>query len=297
MISVLIPVCNYNLQPLIKSLVAQFQQVNYDWEILVSDDASTKEFSIENSDFIHKINKQQIKLYQQEINVGNAANRNYLISKATFDWLLFLDADVLPVNANFIATYINIMQSASKEIIAGNIIYDAEKPLPHLLRWKYGKATEQKSLEVRKNKSILNCRGANFAIKKKVAGKAIFPILKEKYGFVDTRFFLQFKESQIYVLENPVYHLGIENNSVFLNKTKKAIANALFLMNTDKKLSLKILLVSKYMKIRIFKFILFRVYSKFHQNIEQNLLSKNPSILLFQLYKLLYLSYLDVSKK
>jgi len=296
MISVLIPVYNYNIQPLLRSLISQFETVNCDWEILLSDDASTKEVKTQNLNFIETLNSKQINLYQQKVNVGNAANRNFLITKATFDWLLFLDADVLPVNSNFISNFIKSMQSTSNKIIAGNIIYDTENPLPHLLRWKYGKAKEQKSLKERKNETILNCRGANFAIKKALVKKVNFPILQEKYGFVDTRFFLQFNENQIYVLENPVYHLGIEENSIFLNKTKKAIANALFLMNTDKELSTKISLVSKYKKVRTLKYFLSKVYLKLHEKIERNLESKKPSVFLFQIYKMLYLSYLDAFK-
>lgn len=297
MISVLIPVYNYNIEKLISSLISQFKQINYDWEILLSDDASSSILlKNQNSDFIKSLKSSKIEIYQQEVNVGNAANRNYLIEKAKFDWLLFLDADILPVKANFISTYLNAMQSISEVIIAGNIIYDIQKPLPNLLRWKYGKQKEQKPLEVRKNKSLLNCRGANFAIKRDVIEKFNFPILQEKYGFVDTRFFLQFKGNQIYVLENPVYHLGIEENRVFLDKTKKAIANALFLMDTNKELSIKILLISKYKKIRMLRYFLSKIYLRFNQNFELNLLSKKPSVLLFQFYKLLYLSYLDVSK-
>ena len=57
MISVLIPVYNYNIQKLISSLVTQFQLVNFDWEILVSDDASAKSLRSENLNFILFISK------------------------------------------------------------------------------------------------------------------------------------------------------------------------------------------------------------------------------------------------
>jgi len=294
MISVLIPVYNYSIQPLVENLINQFENIDCKWEILLSDDDSNQEFRNQNSIFIDSINNQQVKLLQQEMNIGNAANRNYLIEEASYDWLLFLDVDVLPVNSNFISLYIKKIQSTSLEIIAGNIIYDIKNPLPHLLRWKYGKEKEEINIEARKKYPLLHLRGANFAIKKELAKKFKFPILKEKYGFVDTRFFLQFKENQIYVLENPIYHLGIEENSIFLKKTKKAIVNALFLLNTNDKLSSQISLVSNYKKIRFLKNILAKVYLNFHLNLEKNLESKKPSLLIFQFYKMLYLSYLDI---
>ncbi|MCK5815597.1 MAG: glycosyltransferase family 2 protein [Flavobacteriaceae bacterium] len=296
MISVLIPLYNYDIQLLINNLKKQFKTIKSDWEIIISDDASESKFRVQNLAYIEKINKPNIILFQQKINIGNGPNRNFLIEKANFDWLLFLDADVLPVNNNFLSVYIHKMKATEQDIIAGNIIYDNNNPLPHLLRWKYGKKKEQVSFLKRKKKPVLNVRGANFAIKKLVAQKLNFPILQAKYGLVDTRFFLQFKFSQIYVIENPVYHLGIEENNIYLQKTKQAVTNALFLMKNDYELSTMITLISKYKKIRVFNKALSFLYTLLHKPLETNLLSDTPSVTMFQLYKILYISHLDTSK-
>ncbi|AMC10705.1 hypothetical protein Lupro_05350 [Lutibacter profundi] len=189
MLSILIPVYNYEVQLLVENLLNQLKTIDCCWEIILSDDASNKYYIKRNSEFISKLNNSQIKLIQQEINIGNAANRNFLIARASYNWLLFLDADVLPVAFNFLSIYKKQMEFTTKEIITGNIVYDETKPQPHLLRWIYGKEKEEINFEKRKNKPILHARGANFAIKKIVAKKRNFPILKEKYGFVDTRFF------------------------------------------------------------------------------------------------------------
>jgi len=296
MISVLIPVYNYRIQSLVENLCLQFENIECNWEILLSDDASNMKFRIQNSEFINTINNPQVKLFQQEINLGNAANRNYLITQASYVWLLFLDADVIPVNNDFISVYVKKMQSTKQEIISGNIIYSNKNTLAHLLRWKYGKEKEEIAFEIRKSNSILNLRGANFAIIKELACKINFPILKENYGFVDTRFFLQFEENQVFVIENPVYHLGIEENSVFMIKTKKAMVNALFLLNNNDELSLQISIISNYKKVRFFKGFLAKIYLRFHAYLEKNLESEKSYIFIFQIYKILYLSYLDVSE-
>lgn len=296
MISVLIPVYNYNIQPLVENLLIQFASVNCKWEIFLSDDVSDAHFKNLNSDYVSGLNLQNVKLFQQDTNVGNAANRNFLIKKATFDWLLFLDVDVLAVEDNFISVYISEMKSTNKELISGNIIYDHKKPLPHLLRWKYGKRKEEVGFEKRRAYPILNLRGANFAIKRSLAQRMNFPLLRETYGFVDTRFFLQFNQNQVLVIKNPVYHLGIEANDVFVNKTKKAIANALFLMNTNDNLAMQLTLVSSYKKIKATRFLLAKIYQLLSSRLEKNLLSKKPSLLVFQLFKILFLSSLDVSE-
>lgn len=293
MISILIPVYNYNIKMLVENLLTQFKNIDCKWEILISDDASKDGIKRSNLDFINNLNLGSVKLFQQEKNIGNTSNRNILIDEASFNWLLFLDADVLPVSTNFLTNYIKYMRSTTQDIISGNIIYDCKNPLPHLLRWKYGVKKEQVSFNERQNNLVMHARGANFAIKRKLAQKNNFPILKEKYGFVDTRFFLQFSKDKFCVIENPVFHLGIETNEKFLQKVKKAVVNALFLLNSEDKLFKKITLISIYQKIRIFKFILSKTYLLFYKFFESKLLSKNPSILYLQVYKILYLSYLD----
>jgi len=296
MISVLIPVYNYSIVSLVESLYLQFKNIDCEWEILLSDDCSNVDFRSVNSRFLAGLSHNHIKLYQQEKNIGNGANRNYLIEQASFDWLLFLDADVLPTKCNFLSNYRNAMKVSTQDIIGGNIIYNYENPLPHLLRWKYGKAKEEKTILERKNNPILHLRGANFAIRKELAKKKKFLVLQEKYGFVDTRFFLQFNENQIYMIENPVYHLGIEENNIFIEKTKKAITNAFYLMNENDEVCNQISLIANYKKVRFFKKILAKGYSIFKLYFEIKLLSNKPSIAVFQIYKLMYLSCLDVSK-
>jgi len=296
MISVLIPVYNYNIKPLVDSLLLQFQEVDYKWEIVLSDDNSEKKLRELNFNFIKDLGKKNVVLFQQERNVGNSENRNILLSKASHSWLLFLDADVLAVHDSFIASYIAEMKRTKKDIIAGNIVYDSKKPTPNLLRWKYGKLKEEVSFDVRKKKPVLHVRGANFAIRKALIEKFKFPKLYEKYGFVDTSFFLQFNEKQISVIDNPVYHLGIEENPIYLNKTKNAVNNALFLLDNNEELASNISIVAFYKKVRFCKKLIANIYSKSHVKFENNLLSNKPSITIFQFYKLLYLGYLDFSK-
>ena len=297
MISVLIPVYNFKIKNLIESLLFQFKSIDCEWEILMSDDASNKDFKSQNLKFINTLdNNVPIKLFQQEKNLGNAANRNFLIQQANFTWLLFLDADVLPKSNTFLSVYVSKMQDTLKEIIVGNIVYNCQKPLPHLLRWKYGRKKEQVFLNERKKHPILHARGANFAVKREVAKAVNFPILRENYGFVDTCFFLQFEKNQFCVVENPVYHLGIESNAVYLKKIKKAVANALDLLDKNDALAMQISLISNYNKVRIFNKILAKIYVRFHVYFEKNIISNSPSVFIFQLYKLLYMGYLDVVK-
>lgn len=295
MISVLIPVHNYLIQSLVENLYQQLKELEIDWEILISDDASEENIKNQNFKFISNLSNGRIQFHSQKSNIGNAANRNFLGNTAKQDWLLFLDADTLPVHNNFIELYMRRISSSECPIISGNVVYRSDEN-SHLLRWKYGKEKEELTLIERSKNPKLTSRGANFVIKKEVFSRNQFHLLKEKYGFVDTRFFLQFHKKQFDLIENPVYHLGLESNDIYLEKIKNAVANALFLLNNNDIVSREIALVGFYKKVRFLKRILSFLFTIFEGFLKRNLISSNPSILTLQIFKLLYISKIDVIK-
>ena len=100
MVSILIPTYNYNIVNLVKQIYNQSVDSSITFEIIVVDDCST-------SLNIKKDNKQInefefCKLVENSQNLGRTATRNLLASEAKYDWLLFLDADVLPKYNDFI---------------------------------------------------------------------------------------------------------------------------------------------------------------------------------------------------
>ena len=298
MISVLIPVHNYLIQSLVENLYQQLKELEIDWEILISDDASEENIKNKNFKFISNLSNGRIQFHSQKSNIGNAANRNFLGNTAKQDWLLFLDADTLPVHKNFIELYMRRISSSESPIISGNVVYRNDEN-SHLLRWKYGKEKEELTLIERSKKPKLTSRGANFVIKKEVFSRNQFHLLKEKYGFVDTRFFLQFHKKQFDLIENPVYHLGLESSAKYLDKVEFAIATLLKLHYNDKVKEHENDLLKTFtlMKKTGLNYICSGLYKLFNPAIRKNLLSKNPKIVLLQLYKILYMCNYDLNKK
>src|SRR5690625_2624895 len=88
--------------------------------------------------------------------------RYFLAVKAKFATLLFLDADVLPKDSSFLIRFLEHHNKA--DLIFGGIVYTEEKPENNkILRWKYGKHREAKSVEIRiKNPYISIISGAIF---------------------------------------------------------------------------------------------------------------------------------------
>lgn len=97
-LSILIPVYNYNVFPLVKRLVAQINELSEPIEIRVYEDGSTNylEENKKVEEFLEVIYK------RLEINHGRTALRSKMAEDARSRWLLFLDSDVLPKNNDFL---------------------------------------------------------------------------------------------------------------------------------------------------------------------------------------------------
>ena len=290
MLSILIPTYNYNLYPLVSEVHKQCVESRIDFEILCQDDASNL-FNIENQ----RINSlENCNFSINNSNLGRGKNINFLAEKAKFEWLLIMDCDTLPTQNNYIQNYISQINKAEK-VVFGGIEYQKQQPAnDQLLRWFYGNARESLSVEKRNTNPNGNALTSNIFIQKKVFVSNKFDESITKYGYEDLVFLSDLKKKGILVkhIENPTYHLGLETSQQFLEKTKIALEN---LKSITENTSLdpsesKILRVSFLLKKWHLTPIISFAFKKTEQNIERNLLSVKPSLLLFDLYKLGYYS-------
>jgi len=294
MISVLIPVYNYNIQPLVTSINTQLNNTNVNFEIICIDDASSDCYV--NNDALTSVNN--VTLHKLSTNIGRSNIRNLLAEKAAYEWLLFLDADVLPENKFFINKYLECINSNKEKVFCGGIKYNSQKPKNEkLLRWVFGKNREEIDVVIRQKKPYQYFFGSNFLIHKSVFDSCLFNEKILKYGYEDVFFAEDLRNNQIPLihLSNKVLHLGIENNIIFLVKTKQAIENlySLTVKNGFKINSVKILktyrLISRYKLVWFFS----SVFVVFNKLFEYNLKSKIPSMFIFDIYKLTYFCFLN----
>ena len=110
------------------------------------------------------------------------------------------------------------------------------------------------------------------------------------YGYEDLVFLSDLKKKGFVVkhIENPTYHLGLETSKLFLEKTKIALKNLKTIAVTvsldyseSKILKISVLLKSLYL-VNCIAYL----FKKTERKMEQNLLSQNPSLLIFDWYKL-----------
>jgi len=288
MLSILIPIYNYNVYPLVLELHRQCRECKIDFEILCLDDGSNQiEYK---NQYVSTLENCRFEIVEK--NIGRSGIRNLLAEKAKFANLLFLDADTFPTNKDFIQNYIFQINNNEK-VVFGGIEYQKENPADdQLLRWFYGNARESLSVEKRTTNPNEHALTSNILIKKNVFNANKFDESITKYGYEDLVFLSTLKKKGILVkhIDNPTYHLGLETSQQFLDKTKIALVNLKILAETKSLDSSESKIIRTYIflkKLHLVAVIAF-LFKKEEMKIEHNLLSKKPSLLLFDLYKLGY---------
>lgn len=297
MLSILIPVYNYAVFPLVLEVHQQCIAAGIRFEIVCQDDHSTQ-FIPENQ----VINQQSNCSFEQNTStLGRAKNRNILIQKAQFDWILLLDCDTFPRDAFFIKNYLAYIQKPNTSVAFGGIIYHPKKPpTAQLLRWVYGQKREALPCAFRNKKPNSRALTSNLLLSKKMALQNPFPETITTYGYEDVCFLSDLAQQNISVfhLDNPTFHLNLETSTVFLSKTETALKNLAFLIKTHKITAKESKITAIYLLIQKLKLqgIISWMFQKTKSASTKNLLSENPSLWLFDWYKLGYLCLLQPLK-
>jgi glycosyltransferase involved in cell wall biosynthesis len=286
MLSILIPTYNYDVFPLVVKLHKQCLESKIHFEIIVIDDGGNL-FKTENQKII-QLQKCHFETLNQ--NIGRSAIRNLLAKKAKFSNLLFLDADTIPIHNDFIKNYI-VQINQQSTVVYGGIRYQKEKPNnKKLLRWVYGNSREALSVEKRNKNVYVSLLTLNFLIHKNIFEKVSFNETIPNLRHEDTLFSYNLMQHKIKVIhiENPVFHLGLDDFETAIQKENESILGLKYLI--DQKLLPKDYVRLSEVAAKIEKLQLSFIFSFFHISTKSlfltNLSSNNPSLFIFDLYRL-----------
>lgn len=290
MVSILIPVYNESVIELVQQLKLQAEELKLAYEILIFDDASDLTVKQQNRELATW--GANIRYVELERNLGRSEIRNLLFSEAAFDFCIVLDCDSEVVNQQFLQRY---LQHKEEPVIYGGRSYRENPPNDEkkYLRWRYGVDREQIAAADRKNSPYRFFLTNNFAIQKSVVRQVAFDETIKGYGHEDTLFSRDLERLSIPILhiENPLNHIGLENDDVFLEKTKNALKNLLVLYRKQKisadtiPLLRAYLLLKKSGLVKVWLFFAERLQSKW----EKNLTSGKPKLIYFDFYRLFWL--------
>ena len=283
MLSVLLPVYNFDVRPLATQLHGQCLAAGIPFEIICIDDCSDDHWQALNRGLEAL---EHVAYRELEANIGRSAIRNLLVKSAVYPYLLFLDCDSGIMRTDFIRTYAD--QLSPDAILYGGRQYSALPPAdPSMyLHWLFGVRREALPVGIRQKAPYDRFMTNNFLAPKSVMERIPFEEKLRQYGHEDTLFGFELKRASIPIrhLDNPVEHLGLEPAEVFLDKTRKSVENLVVVHRLQPELETSLLKWGK-------RFHLLSppsgVSRQLLSNLRQRLISGKPRLFLLDAYKLL----------
>lgn len=288
--AVLIPIYNREVTHLVASLI--HQKTSQEFKIFCVDDVSREDIKIKNNK-ISSLNF--VEYFELKEKLSRSEIRNYLANKAkNYDFFIFIDDDTQVISNDFIQKYIDSCLKNPKAVFCGGMT----KPIINLkqndtiLAWKYDYYVQSRDVNFRNKNGFLSLKSFNFCISSELFFKFPFNENISNYGHEDTFFAYQLYKNNISIfhINNSLLHLGIENNSKFLEKTETSIQNLLLFKNEHQDFLSQITLWKAKNKFQFFYDLFPNLFNFINFKIKNHLLkSKNPDLKLFNIYKLLYL--------
>ena len=289
MLSVCIPVYNFDVTELITDIRNQINTDDLDAEIIFIDDASQEEMRQRN-EIVKSLTDHYILL---EKNIGRSKIRNLFLKYSKSDYLLFLDCDGKIINKGFIKNYINFINDYHPDVVYGGRTVNESKPdLRYGLRWKFAIERENLPVDVRRKNPYRDFQTNNFIVRKSVLENHPFDESILQYGYEDLIFAKDLYNTKIKIehIDNPIYNNDVETNEVFLKKADQSAKSLAHLIETDLdvrnssniKLAKAYGLLKKTGGIRIYK-MFYKIMKPF---IIRKLLSGKAELKTLDLYKL-----------
>lgn len=291
MISILIPVYNWDIALLVHSLRTAMENTPEYHELIIGDDGSSAEFKSR----YEILSGGPVKVYTSGKNIGRAAIRNRLACEASGDYFLFIDADaMIPETAGlYLRAWLPYIGKA--EVLCGGTQYPDFPPADpaKTLRWRYGRSREQQKASERNKHPNASFSGFNFLTARDTFMKIRFNEELIQYGHEDTLLGYQLVKAgcRILHIDNALIHEGVELNNEFIAKTKQGIENLSILYDkvTDRKaFAASVRLARNYNRIAAFGLagLLTAIYIRYRERMEIHLISDKSSLFVFALFKL-----------
>ena len=285
MLSILIPVKDFNCSRLIEALHKQGEALGCKFEIIIAEDGTEKSNLHLNAIADTLTNSRRI---IKNTNIGRAAIRNLLAAEAQYTNLIFIDCDAVVEKDDFLKTY--NAELKGHKVVCGGLYHSQHIPNKHCtLRYRYEKeADKTRDAQTRSKAPYDRFTTFNFAINKELFNSILFDTSITRYGYEDVLFGkeLEKRNIEIHHIDNMLLHSGLENNAAFLEKTEQALAT---LTEIKEKVGNTTLLKTvDRLKTLHLTGLFMKYWERNKEHLRKNLLGCNPSLLKFKIYKLGY---------
>ncbi len=205
------------------ALHSQCVTCGIEFEIQLIDDASTVADS--NAQLVTKFTHTHYT--KLPANIGRAAIRNLLTQQAQYSNLLFMDCDSMPNDSNnYIKNYIPFLND-SQVVYGGRAYTPTCDNANYYLHWLYGTNREVKNATERNKAPYTSFLSNNFLVNKSLITAHPFNANITQYGHEDTLWAMQLSAVGVSIIHinNPLLHIGLDDNTAFITKTQLAVQN------------------------------------------------------------------------
>ena len=216
MLSVCIPVCEYDARPLVYEILRQADPLNIPFEVLLYDYGTCPEWRKGNRALKEL---PQVRYQEAEGLEGRGTVLNQLAANAGGDHLIFLDGDSWP-NPDFLTRY---LARQDDPVVVGGTRYSARPPASaeHYLHWHYGRRREALAPARRRNRFF---QANNFLVRREILLRFPYPDLQGDIH-EDTLWGQLLVPANITInyIDNPVTQVGLLTNTEFLARQYRAV--------------------------------------------------------------------------
>jgi len=217
-LSILIPTYNDECLGLVSALQQQAVALGINYEIIVADDGSTNQEVIQINQQINTL--AGCRMIARGENIGRAAIRNFLVQQAQYEWLLFIDSDMIMHRNDYLQRY----QSAEGEVVCGGVVIKGA--IKGNLRSMYEARHEQEHTAVRRQQHpYQDFHTANFLIRRQTMTTHLFDERFRYYGYEDVLLGKRLEQDGIPIhhIDNPLSFEVYETNEAFVSKTEEGL--------------------------------------------------------------------------
>ena len=217
-LSVLVPFYKDNPASLLKALDLQIRALPI--EVLFYDDGTGDGELTEKMKSAVNAATGSVTLITNSENKGRSAARNALYEAARGDWVLFLDADMLPARETFLNNYLSLIESSDADIVFGGFEVEAEqKDADRDLHRALSEVSDCLTLDERKAGGPQYVASSNLCVRKTVLDAEPFDSGFSGWGWEDSEWAARVSQRfTLLHIDNPAIHLGLETTDTLLSR-------------------------------------------------------------------------------